>query len=351
MHSGALLRHYKGALMASHAVASPLPIRAPATAARRLAAVDPVVRRLQLALAGLWLLDAVLQFQAFMFTRGFAVMLTAAARGNPAAVAAPAEWAAGLVARYDPAADAAFGAIQLLIAVGIAWRPTVKFALAASVAWSLAVWWLGEGLGGILNGTASPVNGAPGPVLLYALLAVLLWPRMPGRWPARRSPASFAAARFTGPAIAKLAWIVLWGSLACLALLPATRAPGALRTVIAQQSAGQPRWLSGIDARLAALAGQHGPAVAIGLAAVLTVIAIGVYLPGRARRAVLVLAVVTAAAVWIAQGLGGMLTGSGTDPNSGPLLALLAVAFWPMATAGPASPVQPAASPESGEME
>ena len=66
--------------------------------------------------------------------------------------------------------------MQLFLALGIAWRPTVKLALAASVAWSLGVWWLGEGLGGVLNGTADPVTGAPGAVILYALLAVLLWP-------------------------------------------------------------------------------------------------------------------------------------------------------------------------------
>ena len=65
------------------------------------------------------------------------------------------------------AADAAFAVIQLLIGLGIAVRPTVKAALAASIVWSLAVWWLGEGLGGLLNGTAS----APGAVILYALLA------------------------------------------------------------------------------------------------------------------------------------------------------------------------------------
>jgi len=50
-----------------------------------------------------------------------------------------------------------------------------------------------------------------------------------------------------------------------------------------------------------------------------------------------VLAIVTAAFIWIAEGLGGILTGGGTDPNSGLLLALLAVAFWPLASALPAT--------------
>jgi hypothetical protein len=44
---------------------------------------------------------------------------------------------------------------------------------------------------------------------------------------------------------------------------------------------------------------------------------------------------VLAAAIWVAgQALGGILTGSETDPDSGPLLILLVLAFWPARTAG-----------------
>ncbi len=43
------------------------------------------------------------------------------------------------------------------------------------------------------------------------------------------------------------------------------------------------------------------------------------------------LAIAAAAAIGIAQAFGGILAGSGTDPNSGPLLALLAPAYWPAA--------------------
>jgi hypothetical protein len=221
----------------------------------------------------------------------------------------------------------------------------VKLALGASIAWALAVWWLGEGLGGVVSGSASPANGAPGAVLMYALLAVLLWPSV--RTPAGSRAASFAAARFTGPTVARLAWLVLWGGLAVLSLLPATRAPKALASVLSGSAAGQPHWLANIDARLGALAGQQGPALAVGLAVVLAVVAVGVYLPPPACRAVLVLAIATAAAIWVAEGVGGMLTGTGTDPNSGPLLALLALAFWPLATAGPAGP---AADRAAGEL-
>ena len=150
--------------------------RARAEVTPRAASWPDARRWLQLGLAAVWLLDGVLQYQSFMFTKGFEQMLAATAPGNPAVIADPITWAARIIGQHPVGINAAFATGQLLLGLGIAWRPTVKAALAASVAWSLAVWWLGEGLGGVLNGGASPVNGAPGAVILYALLAVLLWP-------------------------------------------------------------------------------------------------------------------------------------------------------------------------------
>lgn len=66
------------------------------------------------------------------------------------------------------------------------------------------------------------------------------------------------------------------------------------------------------------------------LAAVMLMIAVSVYLPKPAWRAGLVLACALYTTLWVAgEALGGILTGSGTDPNAGPLLVLLALAFWP----------------------
>jgi len=174
-------------------------------------------RLLQLALAGIWLLDRVLQYQSFMFSKGFSQMLAGTASGNPGVVAGPINWNATLVEHHAVLLNAIFATIQVLLGIGIAWRPTVRVALAASIAWSLGVWWFGEGLGMVLTGSASPVNGAPGAVIIYALLAVLLWPAdRPGR------PAPFTAARAVGAPAARALWLVLWLSLAYFALLPGT---------------------------------------------------------------------------------------------------------------------------------
>jgi len=267
-----------------------------------------------------------------MFTKGFSQMLGAAAHGNPAIVAGPITWSAHLVGQHPVVMNTIFATTQLLLGLGIAWRPTVRLALAASIAWALAVWWLGEGLGMVLTGSASPADGAPGAVIIYALLAVLLWPASHDR------PAPFVAGRSVGARAARLLWLLLWGSLAILALQPGARAPRALSGLISGMASGEPGWLAAADGRLGALLSNHGTAAGAVLAAVLIAVAAGVYLPPAAARGAVALAITLAAAIWIAQGLGGMLTGAGTDPDSGPLLAILALAYWPATQPGRTSP-------------
>lgn len=46
---------------------------------------------------------------------------------------------------------------------------------------------------------------------------------------------------------------------------------------------------------------------------------------------ILVVAIVTAAVIWVVgENFGGILAGGATDPNSGPPLILLALAYWPV---------------------
>jgi hypothetical protein len=282
-------------------------------------------RALQLALAGIWLLDAVLQYQSFMYSKGFSQMLAGTAGGNPSVIARPITWDATLVGHHLVLINTLFATIQLLLGLGIAFRPTLRPALAASIVWSLGVWWFGEGLGGVLSGAASPLNGAPGAVIIYALLAVLLWPAD------RQVPAPFTAARAVGAHVARALWLVLWLSLAWFTLTPANRAPQAVSGMISGMGSGQPGWLAAIDRGAASLVTGQGLATSIVLAVALVVIAAGVYLPPEIAKATLVLAIVVALVIWVVgEGFGMILAGGATDPNSGPLLVLLALAYWPV---------------------
>ena len=284
-------------------------------------------RWLQLGLAAIWLLDAVLQLQSFMFSMAFGQMLAATAKGNPAVIADPITWSARIVEGHPGWANAAFATVQLFLAIGLAWRPTVKVALAASVCWSLGVWWIGEGLGGVLTGTADPVAGAPGAVIIYALLAVLLWPTD------RDGP--FEAARPLGAWPARLLWLALWGSLAYFTVQAANRTAQGMHGMISGMAAGEPGWLASVDRGAASLLAGQGALASAVLALVFATIAAGIFLPPPGARAVVLLAVAAALTIWVVgENFGGIFTGSATDPNSGLPLVLLAVAYWPVHTGG-----------------
>lgn len=295
-------------------------------------------RGLQLALGMIWLLDALLQFQPAMFTRSFPdQVLAPTAQGNPAWVAGPVHWSATLIAQHVALADTAFAVIQLLIALAILWRRTTRLGLALSVPWALSVWWLGEGLGGVLTSGPSAVTGAPGAVILYALLAVLLWPV-----PDVPHGGSLATASPVGPVAARLAWVALWVSLAYDTLLAASRA--GLAGTVAGLGAGEPGWLGAIDSGAGRLLAAHGGPVSTVLAVAFAVIAVAVFIP-PVTRPVLAVAVALALVIWlVGEDLGAIFTGQGTDPNTGPLLVLLALAYWPRRPADQPKPAgeQPA---------
>jgi hypothetical protein len=285
-------------------------------------------RRVQLVLGVIWLLDAALQYQPYMFIRAFATqVIEPAGAGSPGFVARPVTFTVELMMHDQVAFNALFATVQLAIGLGLLWRRTVRAALADSIIWALSIWWLGEGLGGILTGSASPVTGAPGAAVLYALIAVLAWPSRPQT----ADGTSVASGSPLGGRQARLAWLALWGSGAYFLLLAPTQAAGALPGRIARGAGGEPGWIASMERSATAVISSHSTITSVVLAEIFAVIALGVFVPA-VTRPVLVLAVVTAAAIWVlGQRFGGILTGHATDPNTGPLLILLAAAYWPLA--------------------
>lgn len=288
-------------------------------------------RRIQIALGLLWLLDAALQYQPYMFSPAFPTkILSASAAGSPGPVAAPVMAASRLMLHNVVAWNAVFATAQLALAAGLLCRLTVKAALAATIAWSLAVWWLGESLGGIFTGAASPLSGAPGAVILYALVAILAWPSPSGD----RQHATVADGSPFGARWSRRLWLVLWGSSAYLMLQAPNRAAGALRASIAGLAAGEPHWIAALDDASAGAAGRAGTLLPVLLAGGFATIGVAIFVPATARLAV-GLSIFAALSIWaLGENFGGILTGQATDPNTGPLLALVALAFWPLNTLG-----------------
>ena len=284
-------------------------------------------RTLQLVLAGIWLLDGVLQFQPVMFTKDFAQMIVyPTIDGNPGVIASPMTWAHGIILNHPVGTNTAFACIQLALGLAIAYRPTTKLALAASIPWSIAVWWFGEGLGGVLDGGADPISGAPGAVILYALLAVLLWPAD------ETAPAPFEAARAVGTHAARALWLILWGSFVYFTFASNNDAPGALSGAISDMASDEPNWLTSVMNHAANLTNGRDLSISVVLGVLFAGIATSVYLPWtRIQRAWLVAALVFCAAIWVVvEAFGGVFQGMATDPNTAPLLALLVFAYWPI---------------------
>jgi hypothetical protein len=290
----------------------------------------------RLLLATVWLMDAALQLQPFMFTKGtsgFSGMLQDAARGNPTWIARTIKWNASVVYHQPVLTGVLFAAVQFLIAFGIAWRRTCRPALALSIVWALLVWWFGEGLGGMFTGAATPLGGGPGSVLFYAVLAVLLWP-------SRGPNAPFVAARTVGAKTARAIWAALWLVLALFTLIGAGRSPQALHDIVVKTSAGQPGWLLRIDRWSEAVLLHDGTTVAILFASFCIVVAVCVYLHPTVTQVVLVVAMTVVAVIWVAvQNVGGDLAGGSTDPNSGVPVLLLALVYWPLVPAWSRAPV------------
>jgi hypothetical protein len=286
-------------------------------------------RVFQSALGVIWLLDGALQLQPFMYSKGFVGMLTAAAGGQPHWLASSINWAAHIAQNNLTAFNTLFALVQVSIGLGLLYRRTVKPALVVSFAWAMVVWLFSEGAGMLFAGSANPLTGAPGAVLLYAIIGLLVWPT--------ERPGGLLGVRG-----ARITWCALWLVVAWAWLLPANSSANATSSAI--MSAPGAGFLHSLQSSAASGASGNGLVIALVFALMSAAIAVAV---ARNWRPVpfLSLAIMLSLAYWVVgQGFGGIFyTNSATDPNAGPLFVLLALVLLsltsPPATAGPAAVV------------
>jgi hypothetical protein len=283
-------------------------------------------RAIQVGLGVIWLLDGLLQLQPQMFGKHFANdVILPSAQGQPGIVSGAITHMAHLIAVQPAVVDAVFAGIQILIGVGLLIRETVKPALFLSFVWALGVWSLGEGFGMLFTGMASPLTGAPGAALLYAAIGLLVWPRAAGA--AMSGPA--AAEGPLGERGGKAVWAVVWGGMGVLWLLPANRAGGSMSGAISGAVSGEPGWLAHVQLSVAHALGSGGGSVAVVCSVLSLVIGLGP-LVSRHTTVFLVAGAALALDYWVfGEAFGQIFTGLATDPNTGPLLVLLALALYP----------------------
>lgn len=279
----------------------------------------PSRRGLRAAVGLLWLSAGALQLQPFMFTRAFAQdVVGSAAASQPAPLRQVIDTAEEVIGTHPAAANWLLAIAELAVGAALLLgrgRAVTRVACAASVAFGLGIWVIGEGLGGLLTGAAAVSTGAPGPALLYAVLTVAAWPR---------------AAHPPSMRVLAGGWAAVWALGAALALTPAQWGARGLGAQAAMGWMMSPHWTAGTARALAdRLAGlPPGAAVALSLLTVglHAAVAGAVVAPPRPGRVLLRAGAALSAAYWVfGQGFGGVATGTATDVGAGPVLLVLAI--------------------------
>lgn len=270
----------------------------------------PGRRLLRGAFGGLWILDGLLQAQPAMSSEFVPHYLVPILNGQPIGIANLMErgiivWA-GHPIFWDTMTVWAQIFLGLMILVGRDTR-LGRVGLWASIGWSLIVWVMGEGLGGLfVPGNNTWLTGTPGSVVFYGIAAWLLLVS-PNRWR-------------IGSIQKRMRWIVggLWLGLAMLQAWPGNgfwSARVLAGPTINMAEMAQPSWVSAPLYAAGNILLRYPHAMNGILTIVMAVLGIGWLWKGGRQIAIasMLWAFIT---WWLGQDF-GVLGGLGTDPNSG----------------------------------
>jgi hypothetical protein len=282
-------------------------------------------KRLRQLLGILWLIDGLLQLQPQMFTMNMVNgVMVPTLQNQPSPIAASLQWIIDVTTHNLTLVNLCIAAVQIVIGVLLISGLWVRWTIIASIVWALIVWYGGEGMSMLLTGQASILTGAPGAVLLYPLLGLLLYPRKedPERGLLPRSTFRYIFAGF-------------WFFSALLQLQPSWWQDGQISQAIGSM-VGQ-GGLNGflIDPLLQRISDLTAHSeIALNIVLIVVCLALGFALVFvKEKRPVLVASIVVSVIIWcLAQAFGMIFTGMATDFNSGLLLIVMALTCWPRAS-------------------
>jgi hypothetical protein len=299
-------------------------------------------RSIQITLGFLWLLDGALQLQKQMFSANFANdVIAPSATGQPLIVSGPIHFEIHILLLHPAIFNLFFALTQLLIGFLILFKRTTRIGLIGSTIWALMVWYLGEGLGGLLGLHTILLIGAPGAVIIYAILALAVMPKNDTKFD--RQPAFWLP----------LIWAILWIGGAIYQILPGQNTAADISSMILNNSTNAPHWLASLDVNLAnkinhithngAVASMHmsayqmahmqtqstsGSWLIVILVIIQLLIGLLILLRGSFRKTAIIIGIILSLCFWVyGQNLGNYYSGLATDPNSAPLFIILGVAI------------------------
>ena len=289
-------------------------------------------KRLTQILGLLWLIDGLLQIQPQMWTMNMVNgIMKPMLAGQPAGIEGSLQLIVRLTTQNLVLVNLLICVVQILIGLTLLigrGDKVIKFTLIASIVWSFIVWYGGEGMSMLLTGQASALTGAPGAVLLYALLALVVYPRNPQAGPDEGGILSRLQLRWALAAF----WILMaalqaqpywWQSGQISGAISGMLGAGGLNGVLVDPVL---KWLSTITAN---------SEIALNIALIVVFLALGIALlvvKNAHIRPVLVASIVVSVLFWyFTEAFGMIFTGMATDFNSGLLLVVMALACWPLA--------------------
>jgi hypothetical protein len=267
-------------------------------------------------LGGMWILDGLLQLQPQMFGSAFvSSVLVPNLSNQPHFLHALVVLGIYLWSLHPALANTMAALIQIIIGVLLFFPSSSKplrIGLSISILWGFLVWVCGEGMGSLFTGTASLYSGAPGAVLLYVFLAVLLL--------------SEKAKLSWFPKI--VGWLLVLGSL--LQLQSGFWTAGGIRGNLTASTMESVHALNSIPLYISNMLSMNP--VAGNLFLVFVPLVIGLLLLIKPNRITATIAVIFFFLMWWWGQDFGMLStlfaGTSTDPNAAPLLALFVIPLF-----------------------
>ncbi len=289
---------------------------------------------LRYTLGALWLIDAILQVQPQMFTSNMInSVLLPTLSAQPAPVAASLATIILIMTQHLVFFNLLIAVVQAEIGLFFITGLWVRETVILSIVWAFIVWYGGEGMNMLLTGQASVLTGAPGSVLLYPLLGLLIYPRK-----------TSSAETSGGNLLSRLhfRWVLagFWIFAALLQLQPFWWQPGQIAGTMSSMTGMGKLNAILIDPVLVPLARlTNSLEVPLNILLIVIFLGLGIGLalikPDRLRPWLVFSILLSLLIWWGTQAFGMILTGLATDFNSGLLIVLMTLACWPKMNTSP----------------
>ncbi len=257
--------------------------------------------------------------------------------GQPAPVAASLQWIINVITHHLTLVNLLIAVVQAEIGLLLLSGLWVRGALIASLVWALIVWYGGEGMSMLLTGQASALTGAPGAVLFYPLLGLLVYPRSASLQKSSQA-AGAATNEWSLLSPAQFRWVLagFWIFAALLQLQPFWWQPGQISETMGDLIGQGGLNTVLVDPLLQALSPVTASLeIPLNCALIVAFLGLGVALTvarqGHLRYLLGISIALSIMLWWGTQAFGLIFTGMATDFNSGLLLVLMALACWPKA--------------------